>query len=91
MTDDIRRDESVGRDSTHSSPGQETSRGQQGSPLGTDPQEASPLPGDPREAQERQEPGPTPMEAAGAEDSDHDEERAVVDQLKDAWDRRRGK
>jgi hypothetical protein len=100
MTDDIRRDEAAGRDGTHRGNREQSSMrgkpGKQGSPLGTDPQESSPLPGDPREAQEPQEPrsthiGESGWEASGQEDPDHDEERGVVDQLKDAWDRMRGK
>lgn len=99
MTDEIRRDRSIGNDgnlederdrsTTGSEPGRESS------PLGTDPQEASPLPGDPREVQEPQEPRSTHIGHAGrhdnAPDRDHDPQRGVVDQLKEAWDRMRGK
>jgi hypothetical protein len=105
MTDDIRRDEAAGRDGTHSGNRERSSMrgepGRQSSPLGPDPQESSPLPGDPREAQEPQEPrsthigasgrGASGRGASGHEDPDHDEERGVVDQLKEAWDRMRGK
>jgi hypothetical protein len=82
MTDHIRKDESVGRD---------------------DPQDSSALPGDPREAQEPQEPRSTHIGTPGRDDAtryevgqddttdDVDEERGVVDQLKEAWDRMRGK
>jgi hypothetical protein len=70
------------------------------SPLGTHPQEAQPLPGDPREAQEPQEPRSTHIGAPGRHDSpvhegtgsvNEGEDRGVVDQLKDAWDKMRGK
>jgi hypothetical protein len=82
MADHIRKDESMGRDN---------------------PQEISPLPGDPREAQEPQEPRSTHVGTPGRDDTsryeaghddtrdDLDDERGVVDQLKEAWDRMRGK
>jgi hypothetical protein len=96
MTDQIRNDESTGQDGTHSGNRDRSSMrnesGRPSSPLGTDPQEASPLPGDPREAQEPQEPRTTHMGTPGHdEDADVDSDRGVVDQLKDAWDRMRGK
>jgi hypothetical protein len=72
-----------------------------GSPLGTDPQEASPLPGDPREAQEPQEPrsthigegreGAEPRRASSRDEEDEEGDRGVVDQLREAWDKLRGK
>jgi hypothetical protein len=79
---------------------------ERGSPLGTDPQEASPLPGDPRDAQQPQEPRSTHIGAPGREGTSHHEEAArpveaspreenedkgVVEQIKDAWDKMRGK
>jgi hypothetical protein len=92
MTDQIRNDESTGRDSTHSGNRERSSvrnePGRRSSPLGTDPQEASPLPGDPRDAQEPQEPRTTHI---GTGDHEVDNDRGVVDQLKEAWDRMRGK
>jgi hypothetical protein len=72
-----------------------------GSPLGTAPQEATPLPGDPREAQEPQEPRTThvdpgsrvtnPGHEASDRTGDGDSNDGVVDQLREVWDRLRGK
>jgi hypothetical protein len=74
-----------------------------GSPLGTDPQEASPLPGDPREPQAPQEPRTThvspgrdadessPARASGHDPDDSESDEGVVDHLRNAWDRMRGK
>jgi hypothetical protein len=103
MKEESRRDRGTGNDGSlederdRSTPRSEP--GREASPLGTDPQEGSPLPGDPREVQEPQEPRSTHIGQSGRNDYDadpdpdggDDPQRGVVKQLKEAWDRKRGK
>jgi hypothetical protein len=91
------------RDESINEPGITEPARESGSPLGTDPQEASPLPGDPREAQQPQEPRTTHVEpgsrtvgsdhqtAGRPGSSDRDSDDGVVDQIREVWDRLRGK
>jgi hypothetical protein len=51
---------------------------------GGSPEEGEPIPGDPREAQEPQEPRSTHVGRTGGD-------LAAVEQLREDWDKRRGK
>jgi hypothetical protein len=96
MADDLRRDDRTGREHGYEG-GEEPIMG---SPPGTDPQDPEALPGDPREAQNPQEPRSTHVEPgrdeperqeAATREPEPGEDRGVIDQLKDAWDRMRGR
>jgi hypothetical protein len=96
MADALRRDRGTGRDERDEDRGEAST----GSPLGTDPQDADALPGDPREAQNPQEPRSTHVapgrdeperQEAATREPEPGEDRGVIDQLKDAWDRMRGR
>jgi hypothetical protein len=107
MTDESRRDRATGNEDSLDDQRDRSTRGREPGrealPRGTAPQEESPRPGDPREVQEPQEPRSTHMGQSGRQAADGgrdpdddpdggaDPQRGVVEQLKEAWDRRRGK
>lgn len=103
MTVESRRDRATENDGTLDDQRDRSTRGREpgreASPLGRAPQEESPRPVDPREVQEPQEPRSTHMGHSGRQDADPDRDpdgeddpqRGVVEQLKEAWDRKRGK
>jgi hypothetical protein len=96
MSDDLTRDDGMGREHRY----EDREEPIRGSSPGTDPQDPDALPGDPQEAQNPQEPRSTHVapgrdeaerREAATREPEPGEDRGVIDQLKDAWDRMRGR